>query len=142
MEVAIPWELLGYETAPVQNQMRINLEIRNRKDGAVEKETIPETQSKQSWSWMEFRLVDNTTGMSPVTENNNKIKTIIQDRILHIYGNNDMNSVSLYSFNGMILHQAKNCGSVYRIPLPYSGGGILKIQLEGGSIVNKKIWFH
>ncbi|CCY37355.1 putative uncharacterized protein [Tannerella sp. CAG:118] len=142
MEVAIPWELLGYETAPVQNQMRVNLEIRNRKESAIEKEVIPETQSKQSWSWMEFRLIDNATGISPVTTDNNKIKTIIQNKVLNIYGNNDMTTVSLYSFNGMILHQARNCGSVYRIPLPYSGGGILKIQLEDGSVVNKKILFH
>ena len=142
MEIAIPWKLLGYDTAPVQNQMRVNLEIRNRKESAIEKEVIPETQSKQSWSWMEFRLIDNATGMSPVTTDNNKIKTIIQNKVLSIYGNDDMASVSLYSFNGMTLHQARNCGSVYRIPLLHSGGGILKIQLKDGSVVNKKIWFH
>ena len=141
MEIAIPWKLLGYETAPVQNQMRVNLEIRNRKDGAVEKEIIPETLAKQSWSWMEFRLNKTESGIQTPLSDNQNIIAYTEHGTLNIKSNTDISGISVYASNGALLHQVQNYGNSYQIPLSYSGNGILKIKLANGNTVSKKILF-
>ena len=141
MEIAIPWKLLGYETAPVQNQMRVNLEIRNRKDGAVEKEIIPETLAKQSWSWMEFRLNKTESGIQTPLSDNQTIIAYTEHGTLNIKSNTDISGISVYASNGALLHQVQNYGNSYQIPLSYSGNGILKIKLANGNTVSKKILF-
>ena len=141
MEIAIPWKLLGYDTAPVQNQMRVNLEIQNRKDGAIEKEIIPETLTKQSWSWMEFRLNKTESGIQTPLSDNQNIIAYTQHGTLNIKSNTDISGISVYASNGALLHQTQSYGNSYQIPLSYSGNGILKIKLINGNIVSKKILF-
>ena len=60
MEAAIPWSLLGLESAPKDGRvMRINVQQRDRRAKKLLIEKIPETTDKASWTWPEFRLLPN-----------------------------------------------------------------------------------
>lgn len=57
MEVAIPWSLLGEAKAPEASRpMRMNLQVRDRRERELKWETIPETIDKSSWTWPELYL--------------------------------------------------------------------------------------
>ena len=57
LEIAIPWKALGVAGPRVEQTMRVNVEISDRRTNEHRKEAIPDTQSNQSWTWPEFRLV-------------------------------------------------------------------------------------
>lgn len=57
LEIAIPWKALGVSGPRVEQTMRVNVEISDRRTNEHRKEAIPDTQSNQSWTWPEFRLV-------------------------------------------------------------------------------------
>ncbi len=138
IEVAIPWQVLGLETAPKpENVMRVNIEVRNRIEGAIETEKITDTETKESWTWMEFRLNENTSGISTTTAS--AVTTSMENGVLHIEAESDMNMVELYALNGALLYRAVACGHSLHIPLSFSERGILKIQLANGQTLSKKI---
>ena len=64
LEVAIPWKALGM-AGPVDSDhtMRCNVEVRDRRSGALVSEPIPQTAKNASWTWPEFRLTKNPTGI-------------------------------------------------------------------------------
>ncbi|MCM1111116.1 MAG: hypothetical protein NC336_07910 [Clostridium sp.] len=57
MEIAIPWRALGF-SGPVDadHTMRCNVEVRDRREGALLYEPIPQTAKNASWTWPEFHL--------------------------------------------------------------------------------------
>lgn len=62
IEAAIPWSVLGEPKAPeVSRPMRMNLQVRDRRDRELQWETIPETTDKASWTWPELYLGINPT---------------------------------------------------------------------------------
>ena len=67
LEVAIPWKALGM-AGPVDSDhtMRCNVEVRDRRSGALVSEPIPQTAKNASWTWPEFRLTKNPTGIETV----------------------------------------------------------------------------
>ena len=67
-EAAIPWSALGLDGAPAGRTMRANVVVRDRRDGALVLETLPEAISNQSWTWPEFRLSGGAGVAAPATE--------------------------------------------------------------------------
>lgn len=57
LEVAIPWSALGQNAAPVDLDMRVNVEVRDMNgNGGYSFEPIPEAKSSSSYTWPEFHL--------------------------------------------------------------------------------------
>ena len=71
IEAAIPWSLLGEESAPTDGRvMRINVQQRDRREKKLLLEKIPDTTDKASWTWPEFRLLPNPdSGISTPADN-------------------------------------------------------------------------
>ena len=60
MEVAIPWSMLGEACAPPSSrEMRMNIQVRDRRSNALLFETIPEALDKASWTWPEMTTLLN-----------------------------------------------------------------------------------
>ena len=60
-EGAIPWSVLGESGAPSPDRiMRINVQQRDLRTGALLNEKIPEATDRSSWTWPELRLGENT----------------------------------------------------------------------------------
>ena len=57
LEIAIPWKALGVSGPNVEQTMRVNVEISDRRPNEHRKEAFPDAKSNQSWTWPEFKLV-------------------------------------------------------------------------------------
>ena len=62
LEVAIPWKVLGLDSAPVGRDMRVNVEVRDIRPDGYRFEVIPEAHSYSSYTWPLFNLVPKETG--------------------------------------------------------------------------------
>lgn len=60
-EIAIPWKALGFETAPVGQTLRANIETSDRRQAEHRREPIPDTYVNQSWTWPPFTLLPDTS---------------------------------------------------------------------------------
>lgn len=56
VDLALPWTALGCESAPVGRDMRCLIEVRDRRDSALLRDTIPDADQNQSWTWPQLRL--------------------------------------------------------------------------------------
>ena len=60
MEIAIPWTLLGETQAPTDGrEMRLNVQLRDRREKKLLLEKIPDTTDRSSWTWPGLRLLPN-----------------------------------------------------------------------------------
>ena len=141
IEVAIPWKMLGLDSAPAGNTMRINIENVDRTDTDIATEIIPETLSKQSWSWMEFRLRERAAEKQITAETAQVSTTTAQGR-LYVKSDRPMTGISLTSFNGMMLYNNAQCGTQHSISLPATEGGVLRIAFADGNVVTRKVLFQ
>jgi len=140
IEAAIPWHLFGKTTPPVENRMAIAIEIVNKEQYTLTTEKIPDVDDNASWTWLEFRLIPhNNTGIVYPDKGNSDIKVYAQNNILHINSPYTIKELSFYSFSGILLTEKKNKSHIFQIPLPPQRGGILKLCLEDGRVINKKI---
>ena len=56
VDLALPWTSLGCESAPVGRDMRCLIEVRDRRDSTLLRDTIPDADQNQSWTWPQLRL--------------------------------------------------------------------------------------
>lgn len=143
LEAAIPWSLLGKSVPPVENRMAIAVEIVNKEQYRLTTEGIADVDNDASWTWLEFRLVPNKgTGIRTVSGYDSDIKSYIENNKLYINSRHAVKELSLFSFQGEMIDNRKSPGTDFQIPLPIRGGGILKLILEDGRMINKKILFQ
>ena len=142
IEAAIPWTALGHTSAPVDNNMRINIEVVNRHEADIETEILPETVTKSSYTWFAFKLNPNPdSNIDNIATDATTVTTIVSGNTLHVSSQCDIAAVALYTMNGILLHQADNCGTTYDIAIPDTGIGVLHVRLTDGTVTNKKIAF-
>lgn len=101
MEIAIPWSVLGCEAMPVNQLMRCFLEIRDRREGEIVNESIPDAVLRQSWTWPEFRLNPSESAVQTVTEDKGKTSLTINGGNVTVKSSRCIASVSLYDIAGM-----------------------------------------
>ena len=140
MEVAVPWKLLGLEAAPApEDVMRVNIEVRNRIEGAIETETITDTDPKASWTWMEFRVNEapGGAGMAPLADEK-ELSVYVDGQVLHVSSPDDMAECALYSYDGKLLGRMEQAGRSLQWYLPARQGGILSVVKANGRRVSRK----
>lgn len=104
IEVAIPWSVLGCETAPVERLMRCYADVHDNRSGTVLTETITDAVLESSWTWPEFTLrktagsdgVGDTLRDSPA-----EISILRSDSSLKITSTGEMAAVALYDVSGL-----------------------------------------
>ena len=111
VEVAIPWEVLGLEAAPTpEDVMRVNIEVRNRIEGAIETEKITDTETKESWTWMEFRVNEAPEGAGIGSLDGEKeLSVYVYGQVLHVTSPDDMAECALYSYDGKLIGRMESC---------------------------------
>lgn len=105
MEIAIPWNVLGCTSAPINNDMRCYVEVSDRRDGELVKEKIPESILRQSWTWPEFNLLPNeNSGINDIScdipEDNAMVNIRYENGNVCVESLRDIINVSLYSVSG------------------------------------------
>jgi hypothetical protein len=58
VEAAIPWSSLGFATPPKDKRMAVSIETQDRRSNTMVTERIPDARLDESWTWMEFHLLD------------------------------------------------------------------------------------
>lgn len=143
MEAAIPWSLLGKSTPPIDSRMAIAVEIVNKELYRLTTEGIADVDNNASWTWLEFRLVRNQdTGIGSIHGDDSELTYFIEDSKLHVDSQQAVNECSLFSLTGEWIDSRRNPGTTFQIPLPTQGGGILRLILKNGKVINKKILFR
>ena len=135
MEVAIPWSMLGEGCAPSSSrEMRMNIQVRDRRSDALLFETIPEALDKASWTWPEFALLPGGTGAISTTE--------IAETHIAVSGNEvsvetdaEVSCLEVYTVSGSLIVSAP--GS--RVSLSSPGIYIAHAILSTGDMVCRKI---
>ena len=135
MEVAIPWSMLGEACAPPSSrEMRMNIQVRDRRSDALLFETIPEALDKASWTWPEFALLPGGTGAISTTE--------IAETHIAVSGNEvsvetdaEVSCLEVYTVSGSLIVSAP--GS--RVSLSSPGIYIAHAILSTGDMVCRKI---
>lgn len=117
MEVAIPWSVLGCESAPIDKDMRCFIEVRDRRDSEIVNETIPDAVLRQSWTWPEFKLnPDGFSGIDDVWTGNNtaKAKVTIENGNICVTSSRDITCASIFSITGSFVKSDNCVGTEYR----------------------------
>ncbi len=141
--VAIPWSMLGMDKAPQGKTMRINVENRDRDEGVIIGECIPDAIARESWTWMEFRLnTPEAVQKTTAERDDNQVRVTSGTGNINVYSQIPMASVMLYSIDGKLLNQAVDCGTYYYVPIYTKGCGILVVNLDNGQSITKKIIFN
>ncbi len=143
-EVAIPWSLLGYDTPPIDNKIRMDLRIKDyiAGEGYVDI-TIADSERRKSYSWMELKLNPNPNSeieefLTPETDND--ILTIVDGNTIHVSSSSsEIKSLTLISTNGSTIYHTQDCGSSQYITSPASGLYILNIILNDGRTICRKL---
>lgn len=115
LEAAIPWSVLGRESAPVDGIMRCYIDIRDSKTGGSVCETIPEADIEKSWTWPELRLkpADSEGFKDILSDNNgfgNDIEITCNDGIITLNSPAELSEISVYSLTGRVIYTQK-CAS-------------------------------
>ncbi len=142
IEAAIPWKVLGLESAPVDNDMRVNIAVTNRKESSIETENLPETTALASWTWFWFKLNPAPdSSIETIAAENNTVTAITAAGRLHVSSREEIASLSLHSLSGALLHSATRCGTSHSFPIPATGIGVLHVTTADGQTFSKKIAF-
>ena len=139
LEAAIPWRLIGKALPPIESRMAIAIEVANKEQYTLTTEKIPDVNNNASWTWLEFRLIPGENTGITYREDYPEIRTFIDNNILHINSPYMIKELSLFSLSGMLIDKRRNIGQNFQISLPVWRGGILRLYLEDGRVVNKKI---
>ncbi len=143
IEAAIPWSLLGKTAPPVKSRMAIAIEIVNKEQYRLTTEGIADVDNNASWTWLEFRLIPKgDTGIGHLHKDDNDIKSYTDSNHLYISSPSAVKELSLFSFDGKLVGKKTNAGTDFQIPLPPLGGGILKLILANGKVINRKVVFQ
>ncbi len=143
IEAAIPWSVLGLDAAPVEKPLRCNIEIRDRREGEMVTEVIPETLSRQSWTWPEFKLnySEESGAEAPaVVAAAEKASVSAHEGTLDVHAARAIDSVSVYSAAGSLLAYANGNGQSLSMPVPAGArAAIVSICYADGDNEHSKI---
>ena len=143
LELAVPWKTLGYESAPVGKLMRCNIEVRDRRDTEIVTDRIPETESKQSWTWPEFRLNSNggASVEAPAADGDAAQVTVnVSSGQLRATASREIRSVNVYSMAGAMMASAAGNGNQAAVNLPAGGGlAVAEILFADGTARRSKV---
>lgn len=103
MEIAIPWHCLGESAPPMGRNMRMAVEIQDRRGDEVLIEKMPDVVRDESWTWMNFVLEphDLSAIASPETETVTEISR--KGDALQMKSDKEIRSVELWSADGKLL---------------------------------------
>lgn len=142
LEVAIPWSVFGYQSAPTDKTIRFDFRVKDFSGTSLSDITIVDTVRRQSWSWMELKLNPNPNSkLESVAREDDSIDTIVTDDTIVVTAKSDIAQISLHSLNGTLVYSAADCGTSHTVSTSLSGGGILQVSLKDGKTLNKKILF-
>jgi hypothetical protein len=137
MEVAIPWKSMGYDAAPMDNDMRCNIEVRDRRDGSIVTDAISETDARQSWTWPEFHLTyDDRASVGNVMADqlSATVTAKVSGRKLHLTSTALMNQVSVFAASGQQLHKERPLASEATIDMGgFVGVAVAEVKMADGS---------
>lgn len=132
METAIPWRLLGEEKAPADDrQMRINLQVRDRRTHALKFESIPEASDKASWTWPEFNLKVNA-GLEYAVADGANAEIKVEGRRVWVAGGVGVKRLEAYTTAGALAASGKN----NELTLPSEGIYVIKAELANGNVIS------
>lgn len=138
VEAAIPWSGLGFDTAPVEQMMRVNVMLQNRSktDSTPVYEMLPDAKRDASWSWMDFVLLENTTtSIAGLEAAGPEIE--VDGTQLSVTGA-DVAAITLYALDGRCIGSSKGSGIV-SLPCGANGIVIARIILSDGKIISRKM---
>lgn len=138
-EAAIPWSLLGKSTPPTENRMAIAIEIVNRQQSSIVTDKIPDVINNASWTWLEFKLGPNLSGINEVNADYSDVKIFIKNNLLNIDSPYPLKDISVFSLDGKLVEKRNITGFNVQIPVKLKGGGVVTITLEDGRVFNEKI---
>lgn len=115
MEIAIPWKALGCDAVPLDRKMRCYVDVKDRRDGDMVTETIPESALRQSWTWPEFRLLPaDASGVDSViteeAEDKDDLSVTVNNDNVSVKSSRCIVSVSLYDMSGRRI-RFEQCGA-------------------------------
>ena len=104
MECAIPWSVLGEQGAPESSRvMRINVQQRDRRARKLLNEKIPDAADRSSWTWPEFRLLEDAGVEAPAADRQ-KLRFGIEGRTVSVKGIADADIqpiIEIYTTSGL-----------------------------------------
>jgi hypothetical protein len=121
--------------------MAIAVEIVNKEQYRLTTEKIPDVSNSASWTWMTFRLIPGGDTGFAAAGGDVDITTFVKANTLYIHSPVQIKDLALFSLEGKLIHQKQTASFDFQIPLPAPGGGILKVSLEDGREIRRKVWF-
>jgi hypothetical protein len=142
MELAIPWKAMGYDSVPVDNDMRCNIEVRDRRDGELVLESIADTDARQSWTWPEFHLTyDDRASIGEAVADVLVATTVgIHNGNMHIVAGREMTAITVHSAAGLQVAAVKPNIAVADVDVSgFTGVAVVSIVYANGTIEHRKV---
>ena len=143
LEVGIPWSLFGRSTPITTNRMAIALELFNRSSKDYYMDLMPEVNKSASSTWLEFQLESSTeTSIIETSKAKDDVRVFVVDNRITIDSLQvPIISASFFDFEGkMVLKQQINANTATLSALQQNG--VLKLELDNGSIYTQKIFLR
>lgn len=141
LEVAIPWSVLGYSSAPINNTIRTDIRVSDFTGDDLIDITITDAVRRQSWSWMELKLNPNPESelQSATDDTATDINVVVADKTIQVTAPTDIANIALYSLSGGLIYSAKVNDTTHKISTSLTGGGVIRITLADGRQISKKV---
>lgn len=145
LEIAVPWSALGLKTPPVGKTMRCFLEVSDRKEGEILKEVVPESQLRQSWTWPEFRLLENADSsvkdILDASQPDNSLKINIDNGNVSVKSSRDIACVTLYTATGIsvVSHRCHGQEASFAVP-NLKGFYIVAVKFKDSTVNSSTIF--
>ncbi len=136
MEVAIPWKSLGEDKAPSSSrEMRVNVQVRDRRSRELKLETIPETVDKSSWTWPEFRLGENAGADELEIPLQCRAEIRVEGYTLTVDSSRVMAGITAHTVSGVVAA----LGHTASLKLPGNGIYVITVHYADGTYEHCKI---
>ncbi|MEI7502915.1 MAG: exo-alpha-sialidase [Paludibacter sp.] len=138
IEAAIPWAVFG-KNAPVMNtRMAVAVEMTNCNADTTIIEGIPDAKTDMPYTWLEFKLLANTTAIEDI-DSNISVDILKTENSLKIKSYESIKSIHIYSIEGKEIYSNSNVNN-QELVVPFNNHfGIVRIILANGKIMNRKI---
>ena len=135
MECAIPWSVLGEKGAPEPSRvMRINVQQRDRRTKKLLYEKIPDAVDRSSWTWPEFRLIEDAGVEAPVADVSRAVVKVSGSTVT-VESTREVASLSAVNLAGAVVATAQ--GNL--LDLSASGLFVISVRYADGSLEHHKI---
>lgn len=139
LEAAIPWNLLGKTSPPLNSRMAIAVENIDKQQYTIKYNKIADVDNNASWTWLNFKLIEPEKTEVASVQKKNEIISTVKNNILYIESSVPIIHLSFYSFMGQLIESKKGMDYKAQVPLQNQHGGILNLYFEDGSFVRRKI---